>query len=275
MKVRNFAHRGARSLAPENTLAAIEKAWEIGTDGVEVDVQITADGHLVLFHDTLVTRTTDIAEIYPERTHGSVASFRLAELQQLDAGSWYLDTDPFGQISEGALSFEEMERFQKCRIPTLAEVLLFIRNKDWRINLELKSATAPPGCSLGEETVRLLDRLCIESEQIIISSYDHAELEHVQRLDSGFEINALIGGDNRTNDWGSFDYSVYNANAAMITEKQITRAREHGCRVNLYTVNEPEEMSRFIDWGVSGIITDFPQILVRLQQTEPDRETNG
>ena len=262
MKPKNYAHRGARSLAPENTMASIVKAWQIGTDGVEVDVQATADGRLVLFHDTKLTRTTDIAERYPGRAHCPVSAFTLEELQGLDAGSWYIDTDPFNQISSGYVSFEEMERFQHSHIPTLEEVLLFVKNKPWRINLELKTDNMPQHLSLARETTTLIKQLGMKTDQVIISSFDHAELDHAHALNEEIEINALIGGGGKhTNDWGSFSYSVYNANAALITKKQVSTAREHGCTVNLYTVNNRESMIRFFDWGVSGLITDFPQIL--------------
>ena len=101
----------------------MEKALEIGCDGVEVDIRSTKDGHLVLLHDDTLVRTTNVSEVFPDREHDSVDTFTLAELKMLDAGSWFLDSDPFDQIRTGMISFPEMEKFQGCTIPTLEEFL--------------------------------------------------------------------------------------------------------------------------------------------------------
>ena len=265
-RVRNFAHRGARSLAPENSLPAIEKALEIGCDGVEVDIRSTKDGELVLLHDATLARTTNVSEIFPGREQSVISEFTLEELKILDAGSWFLDSDPFDQIRTGMVSFPEMARFQGCRIPTLKELLLLLRNRDFRINLEIKEPPLPSdGARIVEETVRLLDLVDADCSLISISSFNHSYIETVRKLNPKIEINALIGGDvGRGNHWGNFLFPVYNANARYIDKEQLEEARRNGCTVNLYTVNDPEDMTRFIDWGVAGLITDFPQILATL-----------
>ena len=264
MKIFNFAHRGARSLAPENSMAAFEKAWEIGTDGVEVDVTVSRDGHLVIHHDTSLGRTTDISEIYPDKANMPVTTFTLDELRRLDNGSWYIDNDPFGQIRAGNISFKEMETFQNSSIPTLEEVLLYVKNKPWRINLELKTLPHPHShFPITEETIKLIKHLGIADEQVIISSFDHQKIDLAQHLYPAIEINALIGAESY-NDWGAYEYTHYNANAAFIDEIQISKAKGHGCTVNLYTVNDFSKLREYTDWGVSGLITDFPQTLASL-----------
>lgn len=265
-RVLNYAHRGARSLAPENSLPAIEKALEIGCDGVEVDIRRTKDGELVLIHDATLVRTTNVSELFPDREKSTVSEFTLEELKLLDAGSWFLDSDPFDQIRTGMVSFTEMEKFQECRIPTLEELLLLLKNRDVRINLEIKQPPTPSdGTRIVEETVALLDRLDADCRLISISSFNHGYIEAAQRLNPKIEINALIGaGPDRSNHWGNYMFPVYNANARYFDRKQFEKAKKHGCTVNLYTVNDPEEMACFIDWGVAGIITDFPQTLVSL-----------
>ena len=266
-RVLNYAHRGARSLAPENSLPAIEKALMIGCDGIEVDIRETSDGHLVLLHDATLARTTDVAEIFPEREHDTVNTFTLEELKMLDAGSWFLDSDPFDQIRTGMIGFSEMEGFQKCRVPTLEELLLLIKGKNFRINLEIKE---PPvtadGNRIVEKTLALLAQLHADYRQISISSFNHKYIETVQRQTLDIEVNALIGGEPvGRNRWGEYSFPVYNANARYIDRKQIEQAKQHGCSVNLYTVNDKDDMNRFIDWGVAGLITDFPQTLAALR----------
>ena len=104
MTVLNIAHRGARSLAPENTLAAARKAFEVGANMWELDVSVTGDGALVVFHDDALTRVTDAETVFPSHTPWHLADFTLAELKQLDTGSRFIQDDPHGQIAAGALS---------------------------------------------------------------------------------------------------------------------------------------------------------------------------
>ncbi|HFD40915.1 MAG TPA: glycerophosphodiester phosphodiesterase, partial [Anaerolineae bacterium] len=90
----NIAHRGARSLAPENTLVAARKALAVGADLWETDVAVTADGELILFHDDSLVRTTDAERRFPDRAPWTFTTFSLAEIRSLDAGSWFVETDP-------------------------------------------------------------------------------------------------------------------------------------------------------------------------------------
>ena len=94
----NIAHRGASSLAPENTLAAARKALDLGADMWELDVQMTADGELVILHDNTLKRTSNVETIFPVRRPWRVHQFNLNEIRQLDFGSWFEEQDPFGQV---------------------------------------------------------------------------------------------------------------------------------------------------------------------------------
>ena len=268
MKTRNFAHRGARSLAPENTLAAVAKAWEIGVDGIEVDVQFCGSDHLVILHDKTLKRTTNIAEIFPDRAGAPVNSFTLDEIKTLDAGSWFLDADPFKTVTSQEISFSDMEAIQKCAIPTLDELLTYCAHKEWLINLELKHyPTLRENRSLPRAVIAVIDRLKFDKSRVILSSFNHDYLEEIRSLSPEIEINALIGDRiTRSNNWGKYEYAVYNANAAYIDKNQIESANRRGCRVNLYTVNDPEDMRKFISWGVDILITDYPQRLKSIIQ---------
>lgn len=261
--VLTIAHRGARSLAPENTMAAIKKAWEAGADGVEVDVGVSGDGVLLLMHDPTLTRTTDVAARFPDRQDHPFTTFSMGELQRLDAGSWFIDTDPFGQLAAGAINRDEAETFHRCTIPTLSELLDFITDKAWLINCELKSMPPPMETfPLAEAVLDAIDRHKVAPAKVVISSFDHRQLDIVSDRRPDIEIQALIGGDPAAgNNWGDYRYRTYNANGDCIDRAQITRAHDKRCAVNLYTVNETEAMRRYIDWGVAGLITDFPQLL--------------
>ena len=157
-KTLNIAHRGARSLAPENTLAAARKGREIGADLWELDVAVTADGELVVLHDDTLDRTSNVAEIFPDRRKNLVYSFSMAELRRLDFGSWFVKTDPFKQIAAGAVSQAEQDKYKGEPIPTLREALVFTRDNHWRVNIEIKDAskTRAADAVIVEKTVALV-----------------------------------------------------------------------------------------------------------------------
>lgn len=259
----NIAHRGARSLAPENTMMSIEKAWHIGAHGVEVDVAATLDGELILFHDDLLTRTTDVSQKFTERKEQPFTTFTLQELQSLDAGSWFVESDPLGEIAKGNVSASELLSMKGIRIPTLADVLQFIKDTDWYINLELKELPPPQkDFPMVEKLLHVLEQVQLAPQNMAISSFVFKHLKQIQKLRPDIEVNALIGFPNSgIQDWGNYEFSVYNANSAYTDEEQIEKALAKGCRVNLFTVNDPIEMKRFLDAGVEKLITDYPQIL--------------
>jgi glycerophosphoryl diester phosphodiesterase len=266
----NIAHRGARSLAPENTLPAIRKAWKIGADVLEIDVAVTMDGRLIILHDDLLLRTTDVGRQFPDRAKQPCTTFTLAEIRSLDAGAWFAATDPFGQIAAGNVSPTELQSYKGIAIPTLEEVLVFVKEKSWRVNIEIKQVPEPMQTfPITDAVLHCIARHQVPADRLIISSFAHEYIREVRAKRPDIEINALIGlsGSGRQ-EWGDYEFSVYNADAKYTDEAQIRSAHEHGCRVNLYTVNNPSEMRRFIRAGVMGLFTDFPQILAHLPTIE-------
>jgi glycerophosphoryl diester phosphodiesterase len=265
--VANIAHRGARSLAPENTLAAARKALEIGAHLWETDVAVTADGALILFHDDSLARTTDAAGRFSGRAPWTFASFTLDEIRSLDAGSWFVDTDPFGQIAVGAVTPAEQDAYRGEQVPTLREALLFTRDAGWCINLELKRLPPPlERFPVVERVLALVGELEMPPHQVIFSAFNHDWLRQAQALRPDIEVQALIGYSfTAPLDWGDLSFATYNARSTLITEERIREVTGRGIAVNLFTVNEEDEMRRFIAAGVAGLFTDFPQRLVNLE----------
>lgn len=263
---RNIAHRGARSLAPENTMPAFAKALEVGADGVETDVSVTADGELILVHDTTFNRTTNVAHLFPGRQHNFLHTFRLEEVQRLDAGSWFSHSDPFGTIHDGSIPAEEVQGMAGTTIPRLEDLLFFIKENNWFINIELKPLPkALASFALVETTLALIEETGLRVAHFSISSFHHPFLREVQQLRPDIEVNALIGGTTgKMQHWGNYDFAVFNANVRKTNARQIAKARRHGCRINLYTVNDPDEMEYYMALGVEKIITDYPQLLHHL-----------
>jgi glycerophosphoryl diester phosphodiesterase len=133
-----IAHRGASSIAPENTIAAARKAWEIGADLWETDVAVTKDEHLILHHDDSLERTTNVKQVFPDKSSFIFTRYTLEQIKKLDTGFQYIETDPFGEIKKGSLSQEYLTSLRGEKVPTLEEALLFTKGKNWKINIELK-----------------------------------------------------------------------------------------------------------------------------------------
>ena len=266
--ISNIAHRGARSLAPENTLAAAEKACQAGADLWETDVRVSRDQTLILFHDLYPGRTTNADQIFPGRHQDTVSDFSLAEIRRLDAGTFFEKSDPFGTIRTGEVSRVELSSYRGQPVPTLEEGLQLTTDLDWKINLELKDLPeSMRDFLLVDRVLAVVEQSAFPCEKLVISSFNHHWLRQVQRSRPEIEVQALIGSSRiGPLDWGGYEFPVYNARCTLISANQILLARERGVKVNLFTVNDPEEMRRFITAGVSGLITDYPQRLSRILQ---------
>ena len=262
-----IAHRGARSLAPENTIAAAEKALEAGADLWETDVAVTADGALILFHDDSLQRTTNAAEVYPDRAPWTFTEFTLSEIERLDAGGWFDREDPFGQIAAGKVSAADQAAYVGLRVPTLEEALAFTRDRDWTVNIELKRLPPPlEDFPIVPRFFEVMDRVGIAPEQVRLSSFQHRWLEEARRLRPEVEVQALVGFyRDRPIDWDTVAaYKTVNARATLTPPEKVRELVAAGKQINLFTVNDVDEARAYVEAGVSGLFTDFPQDLVPL-----------
>ncbi len=290
-----IAHRGARAFAPENTLEAVEKAAAIGADMVEVDVQLTHDGQLVVVHDDTLDRCSDVRMRFPDRTDYRVPSFTLSGLRCLDAGSWFVralrekpnERPAFLRSLSDAetqqfIAPADLEHFASGRVrpPTLEETLTLAERLGLRTNIELKPAT---DCSALVEPVLDLVRSLGVIGRVLISSFDHASLRLVRSLDpaiaTGVLVRAPLGdpvaycrllgaaayhpGCVPGADCVGFDSAEFRVTGRLPAEP-IRSLRAAGIAVNVWTENDPRRMQALIDAGVSGIFTDYPNRLVEL-----------
>jgi glycerophosphoryl diester phosphodiesterase len=228
------AHRGASGHAPENTLAAFHRAAELGAVFIETDLQISRDAHIVVIHDDRLDRTTTGRGPVRERT--------LAELRELDAGSWY---DP---------------RFAGERIPTLEEVLEFSRQSDVVFYLEIK-----PGAPWGvEQAVVGALRSAGETTRAVVLSFDAATLAAVRRLEPTLMTGYLY--DRRQPDAVQRALELGARQLAprgdLVTPELVAEARRNGLQVVTWTINQPEHMRALAAAGVDGIMTDYPDRLI-------------
>jgi glycerophosphoryl diester phosphodiesterase len=267
-----IAHAGARSLAPENTLAAARKALEVGADMWELDVGVTADSELILFHDDSLARTTDARRMYPDRAPWTFTTFTLSELEVLDSGTWFVETDPFGQIAAGAVTSQEQANYRGEPVPTLRRALEFTRDNHWRVNVEIK--TLPPPMTdfpVVEAVISLINELDMAS-QVLVSSFVPDHVMQVRRLNPSIATAAVVGWSQTEALHMPLDLPVdgYNPRHTLLSDQQIQGLRQTGFEVHPWTVNEEAEMRRLIRAGVTGIITDFPQ---RLRQVLAAQKT--
>lgn len=237
-----LAHRGASQWAPENTMAAFRLAAEMGADGIELDVQLCKDGEAVVIHNFRVDETTDGS--------GRVKDFTLAELQTLDAGSWYA------------------AKFSGERIPTLAQVLHELGPR-LKYNIELK-ATSLLSDGLEAETVRLVEDANMV-HRVTISSFNVAALWRVRRLNPYISIGLLYAPDQPRYLRERWLQPLVRPNALhprwdTISERYVIAAHRRGVAVNPWTCNEPDPLLRLVNWGVDAIITDRPDLLSDLLQ---------
>jgi glycerophosphoryl diester phosphodiesterase len=238
----------------------------VGADLWETDVTVTSDEKLILMHDTRLLRTTNIAQCYPLRKEKAVHQFTLAEIRRLDAGSWFIDQDPFGQIAARALTTDQVNACKKERIPTVEEALIFTKERCWRINLELKSLPVELNkFPMVSKILNLIDRIAMAPNQVIISSFQHHWLREIATRRPTLPIQALIGDTIAVSmQWGNFEFETYNANHKLIDVAQIRKAHDYGKKINIFTVNEVSLMVYYKMMGVAGLFTDFPQKLSTL-----------
>lgn len=263
-----IAHRGARSLAPENTLIAAQKAYDLGADLWELDVAVTADGELILMHDDTLTRTCNAQQAYPGRDPWNVWDFTLEEIQKLDCGSWYNQKDPFDQIEAGNVTKAERDSFVGITAPTLREALLFTREHNWRANVELKEQPDEAmGRLIVEQTVNLVAELGMDDgEQIVISSFNHDYLRRVREINPNIPVQAITSQliDDIAGYLDELGAVAVNPKINTWSYQRMTEFENQGVHFNVWTVNDELTMQALINSGVSGIITDYPQTLIKL-----------
>ncbi len=236
----NLGHRGARALAPENTLAGMRAGMAAGADGVEFDVQRTADGHLVVFHDDDLKRICHVS--------GRIVTSTLAQLRELDAGRHA------GPQFAGEL------------IPTLDEVLETLPANAF-VNIEAKRFRfRSDGLEAG--IAEAFQRHSLAGRGIV-SSFNPVLLWRLGRIDRTIPLGLLYAPDepaglNRGWPRHLLRLAALHPYQGQVTLKLVQQARRRGQQINTWTVNEPAEMRRLIDLGVHGIITDRPDLLSAL-----------
>jgi glycerophosphoryl diester phosphodiesterase len=232
-----IAHRGASKAAPENTMSAFKKAVRCGAEGIELDVQLTKDGHIVVIHDEKLGRTSN--------GEGWVKDKTLKELKTLDFGSWF------------------SPEFIDEPIPTLTEVMEFLQNWKGVLNIEIKSGLVIYP-DIEEKVIQEINKFP-NKDRIIISSFNHYSLVKIKKLDADIKTGILYSA-------GLFEpwvyakrigaYAIHPLFFNMVPEV-VDGCLKNGVAINTYTVDDPNIIQRISSMGVTGIITNVPDIALK------------
>lgn len=242
-------HRGAPLRAPENTLASIDAARGLGVGWVENDVQRTRDGRLVVIHDATLNRTTDVATRYPGRSPWKVADFTLAEIEGLDAGSWF------------------DRHFAGERIPTLDAYLRRVEHNRQNLLLEIKNPELYPGIAR-----QIAGRLRADgwldaghlARRLMVQSFDADALRDFHEASPGARTGLL--GNPPADRLGTYAgyLDTVNPDATHLTDGYIAAVHavrgDHGRPMQVYawTVDDPARAVALVRGGANGVITNRP-----------------
>ncbi|MDH3559261.1 MAG: glycerophosphodiester phosphodiesterase family protein [Deltaproteobacteria bacterium] len=259
----NIAHRGARSLAPENTLAAARKGLEVGADMWELDIQMTADEELIVIHDSTLKRTSNVREVFPSRKPWLVHEFTLDEIRLLDFGTWFTEQDPFGQIAAGMVAESDLASYVQQQAPTLGEALSFTLEHGWSVNLEIKDLSGNPDPDqVAPKVLALVEDLDMV-DSVLISSYNQNYLAQIRKAHPHIATGVLVSKPHPHPETllRQLGAQAYHPRLSAFRPTDIALLHPQGCRVHIWNVNDRKTMKRLVRTGVDGIFTDFPQLL--------------
>lgn len=245
-----FAHRGGCALGPENTLAAFDRGLAAGADGLELDVHLSADGVAVVHHDATLDRTTSAS--------GPLASRPVAELARIDAGCRF--------AAGGAFPF----RNQGVGIPTLAEVLR--RYPDTRMIVEMKVNSREMGEAVARDARRAdaAGRVCAAGYGALSAAAARAALPEMACSACHAEVRLAVyrtwaRWPVRRAPYGGYQVPEWTGALRIVSRRFIRSAHEAALKVQVWTVDREHDMRRLLEWGVDGLISNRPDVAVRMR----------
>ncbi|WP_423809693.1 glycerophosphodiester phosphodiesterase [Planomicrobium okeanokoites] len=259
-EILNVAHRGASGYAPEHTLAAYELGEQMKGDFIEVDLQMTEDGVLIAMHDERVDRTTDGS--------GFVKDMTLDEIKQLDAGSWFNEAYPDKAQPE----------YAGLTVPTLEEIIGEF-GRESRYYIETKAPNVYP--EMQEELLRVLYKHKLigsneASSKVLVQSFSADSLLEMHELDPEVPLIQLISysepatiTDQEISAIKEYALGI-GTSYTSIDKEYVEKIRENDLLIHPYLVNSKSEMERLLDWGVTGMFTNFPDRLDEVLKSRGD-----
>ena len=234
------AHRGARSLRAENTMGAFEEA--IGkSDFIELDVGFSKDGVPIIIHDDTLERTSNVKEVDGFSKPYNVVDYDYDELLKLDFGSWFKEKD-------------------KQHIPTLKEVLKFLKKHNFPVNVEIKDMSNTSFDKVAvKKVIEIIKELEME-ELVLLSSFNHEYLKEAYALEPNIKRAALQEESHPkdlVNYLNKLHVKMYHPELSLVDENLVNELSEAGIFINVFTVNESEDKDKMYSFGVKSIFTDI------------------
>lgn len=235
MSTKIFGHRGSAGTHPENTMISFKEAERVGADGIELDIQMTKDGVIVVIHDETVNRTTN------GENKGWVKDYTLNQLKKMD------------------VSYKFKDKYGTCSIPTLDEVFDWAKSNQLLINVEFKTGLVSYR-GIEEKTLKMIHDYRME-DRIVLSSFNHYSLVKCRRLSRTIDL-AILYMEGLYEPWKYAKRLRTNGihpYHQTINKEIIEESKRNGIAVRPFTVNDEKKMKQFIDFGCSAIITDYPK----------------
>lgn len=230
----NYAHRGASAYAPENTMSSFRKAFQIGSNGIELDLQKTKDGKIVIFHDDEIDKKSNGA--------GKISDYTYKELLAFDFGSW------FGK------------EFKNEKIVLFEDFLRAVLDKNLILAVELKEE------GIERETLEIINKY-YNKDNIFITSFIYNALSNIRKLDNNIKIGWLI--EEAINKKNVLELIKISGNqicppAKLVSKEGIKLARKNGLGVRLWGVSNEELMEKVYKLDIDGMTVNFPDKLKQL-----------
>ncbi len=254
-----IGHRGARSIRPENTMSAFRAA--IGRcDFIELDVGFTKDGVPVVIHDSTLERTSNVKDFPEFKKPYKVIDYTYKQILKLDFGSWFLRDDPFETIKDGIVKKEDLEALKTQRIPTLKEVLKFLKKNNFPVNIEIKDASRTPYDQTAVKKVIEIIEETVMINLVLLSSFKHKYLKEAHKLNPNIDTAVLTGKSHPRNLVESLKrlhVRSYNPSLKITNPDLIKNLNNAGIFVNIFTVNDKNETNKLFKEGAKSVFTDF------------------
>ena len=253
------AHRGARSIRPENTMSAFKEAIK-KSDYVELDVGFTKDGVAVVIHDDTLERTSNVKDFEEFKKPYKVIDYTYKQLRKLDFGSWFLDEDPFGTIKNGRVDIEELKALKTQRILTLDRVLRFLKKYNFPVNIELKDVAKTPFDKTAVRTIVDIIEDNVMVNYVLISSFNHKYLRQVHKINNNIDIAALQENEHPKDlvkRLKRLRVRSYHPSFDIAHTDLIQNLSNAGIFVNIFTVNDEKDKEHLFNNGVKSIFTDI------------------
>lgn len=233
----NYAHRGASAYAPENTMSSFKKAFQLGSNGIELDLQKTKDGKIIIFHDKEIDKKSNGT--------GKISDYTYNELLEFDFGSW------FGK------------EFKNEKIVLFEDFMKSVSDKNLILAIELKEE------GIEKDTLEIINKY-YNKDNIFITSFLYNALSNIRKLDNNIKIGWLIGEDiNKKNvsELIKISGNQICPPANLVSIEGIKLARENGLSVRLWGVSNEEIMERVYKFDIDGMTVNFPDKLKRLMES--------